>query len=193
MREGDFESYLRTHDFSSFYVATRPGWSKLARKVLRLIDHPADVDSDDVMQVMLIAAVRFMDEWDPAKGRSLKTFVVWRAIDKAEKYLHAKRGCQSGGNRSGFSKYEFAHDGLKRQTQHVFVGTIQDTESRALVHEMMGRAGVYREAVEEFLVTGDLQAAAEVLVSSGQRPTKTKKKALRLLKQKLGELVEMSK
>lgn len=188
MQEGHFESYLQTHDFSRFYSETRSGWSRLARKVLRLIDHPAHVDADDVMQVMLIAAVRFMDEWNPERGVALKTFVVWRAIDKAEKYLHAERG--QAWLRAGPSKHEVAVGWFAENLQPAFCGSMPSVEARVELRDQLKRAGRFRLAVEEFARTGDLKETAAFLVARGRPFPRTKKRAEDLVRNELRKLME---
>lgn len=164
-----------------------------------MIEHPAHVDEEDVMQVMLIAAVRFMDAWEPERGTPLKTFVVWRAYDKAEKFLHAQRGCQSGGNRTGPSRHDIPSAGIGIWLgPPLFSGSVMEPTAFAEAASLLGEAGCFRPVVEEFARMGSFESAAELVMRdpsliSRKVPPKNKTQALRIVRERLRDLVETSK
>ena len=53
---------------------------------------PAWADSEDVYQVMAEHMLDMVSRYDPTRGVSIRRFVVWNLVDKAEKQIHKWRG-----------------------------------------------------------------------------------------------------
>lgn len=115
MRDEAFREYRETGDFNAFVKETKHEWVKLAASALNRLGAPPSIDVDDVLQVMLMACARFVFEWQPNRGPSLKTHVIWRSYDKALKFVHKER--RSGRThplapRSGQPTYDIAFSTL---------------------------------------------------------------------------------
>lgn len=93
MSEALAELRAGTIDFTQFRRRTERDWGRLAAYLMRSIDLPDGIDEADVVQELLIAAWRFVHQWDRAHGTntSLKSYVVWNACDKAKKWMHTQR------------------------------------------------------------------------------------------------------
>ena len=77
--------------FDEFARATRGDWRRLAGYLRRRWQVPAAVEVEDVEQELLIAAWRAVDAWNPARGVTLRSYVVWTAATDAKKFLHRQR------------------------------------------------------------------------------------------------------
>jgi hypothetical protein len=84
--------------FDEFARRTLPYWRRQAASLMRRWRQPLWVSIDDVVQDLLLAANRFVWEWDPSRGTSLIGFVTYNAYDKAKKRAHAQRGAKRSGN-----------------------------------------------------------------------------------------------
>lgn len=136
-----------------FVKKTHREWRKLANSLLaKFFEIPPSLEADDVVQVMLLAATRFTFEWQPTRGPSLKTHVVWRACDKALKFIHGElKTGRVGRNapRSGSPRFALCFSALNW-------------------NEERGRAKIQRAATNEFLqysAIGFSEACADPVVA----------------------------
>jgi hypothetical protein len=60
-------------------------------------DSPAWVDAEDVYQVMCQHLLTFVRRYEAGKGSSIRGYVVWNIVDKAEKAIHKWRGANLHG------------------------------------------------------------------------------------------------
>lgn len=86
---------LRRKDitFDEFARRTSRDWDRLALHVWRKWRSkvPRGVALEDVRQEMLVWAWRAVGKYDPGKGPTLQTYVVWMACSKAKRFLHEQR------------------------------------------------------------------------------------------------------
>lgn len=132
MRERDFQEYRNGGSFSEFVRKTNREWFKLAKAIMtkHFSQVPPSMAVEDVVQIMLMACVRFTAEWEPGRGPDLKTHVVWRSCDKAIKAIHTelKTGRQgAGGPRTGAPRYEicFASIGVEGHRELLMKSTFE--------------------------------------------------------------------
>lgn len=88
--------------FDAFAVATRREWERLSGKLLSRWEAPEAVEREDLVQEMLIAAWRAVDQYDSAhpSDTAIERFVVFHAVDKAKKWLHTQRRAYRGSDKS---------------------------------------------------------------------------------------------
>lgn len=197
MQDSDFERYRETGDFSTFSRATREGWRRLAQGVIARWRAPASVRVDDLVQEMLITCWSAVhgstatseseveDEalgsrvkpWRPGHGTTLRSYVVWHALDKAEKYLHKKRKAGRAGSR-GHSRFDMPFTALVRSEDDDGLSVAERLGPRSLPTQetelarkrMHASAGVFAPVLETFERTGSLEAATErCMASQGAR------------------------
>lgn len=75
----------------TFFLRTRSEWERLAAYLLRRWPVPSAVAQEDVVQELMLAAWTAVHRYDPARGTTLKGFVVYNATDKAKKWVHKQR------------------------------------------------------------------------------------------------------
>lgn len=84
------ETLLRVRDgsmsFDALARATRPEFTALATKVVRVYGSKLKLDLDDVVQEMLIEVYRQIERWDPARGYAIKRWVVWHACTRGREF-----------------------------------------------------------------------------------------------------------
>lgn len=83
----------RNAAFSKFVTTTRPDWEKLAQSLLRKYKTGPEVDVEDVIQELNMAAWRYMTEFDPTRGVSFDKFIIFQAMVRAKKWVHHTRNC----------------------------------------------------------------------------------------------------
>jgi len=89
--------------FDAFAKATMRYWRRAAADLLGRWDHPAAVDEDDLVQEMLLAVWRAIQQVDPERGDPRRR-IVFSAAKSARRWLHRQRGahgfarCRPGSN-----------------------------------------------------------------------------------------------
>jgi hypothetical protein len=74
----------------------------MAAALLRGWDVPPSAGIDDVAQELRRHLIDAIGDWDPARGRSLAEFAVYRASTRAAKWLGRQRGARAGGEASRY-------------------------------------------------------------------------------------------
>lgn len=77
--------------FAAFSTSTGADWRRMAEYLYRRWWLPAGVEVEDVQQEVLLAAWQSVPGWDPDRGVSLRSYVVWSALTGAKKWLHRQR------------------------------------------------------------------------------------------------------
>jgi DNA-directed RNA polymerase specialized sigma24 family protein len=82
--------------FDTFARLTQQDWNRLATRIYNNWRRklPRGVELIDVRQEMLVAAWRTIPNYDPARGVSLRSFVVFNACAKALRWLHEQRNAK---------------------------------------------------------------------------------------------------
>lgn len=75
----------------AFFAAANLDFERLAANLIRGWDIPYAVASEDVAQELRTLALKSIGEWDPARC-DLATFVIFKASDRAKRWVHAQRG-----------------------------------------------------------------------------------------------------
>lgn len=78
--------------FDEFIRRTRPAWRTLAAYILRRWSTPAWVAPEDVEQDMILEVWAKLRKYDPSRGVSLSSYLVWNAVNSAKKRVHSARG-----------------------------------------------------------------------------------------------------
>lgn len=140
MRDETFLEYRASGNFTKLVMETRVEWRRLAAMILRSLGAPPSIDEDDVMQVMLVECARHALMWDPTKGPSLRTHVVWRAAETAKKFVHRER--RSGRlhpdkPRSGPPRYDICFSSLvsERTPSSEYETTVERIMPSAPAHQ----------------------------------------------------------
>ncbi len=102
--------------FGEFERRTREAWMRLASGLLRHWKAGCDVSVEDLYQELLVAAWRFVPKFDPARGVSLRDFVVYNACDKAKKWLHKRRNAYRRDDKAA-GRFELVFSGMSLQSQ----------------------------------------------------------------------------
>lgn len=168
MRDEDFEAYRNTGDFAAFERATRAGWYAFARTLLSRWRAPTHTSEADLVQEMLVTCWSFLDEWDPARGVSLRTYLTFNAIDKARKYLHKMRRAGHDGG-AGRSRFELPFSALARDGEEFDPERFAPTAPPSQEHELSRRrmhsaAAELAPVLEVFERTGSLELAADFVL-----------------------------
>lgn len=77
--------------FETFVRATTTTWRAISKSIARRWDLPAWHDAEDIEQDLLLTVWSTLDQYDPARGVSLRGYVIWRAYDRAKKRVHRNR------------------------------------------------------------------------------------------------------
>lgn len=153
-------------DFGEFERRTRDDWRRLARHMRGRWRVPPSLDSEDVRQVMLLAAWHAAQQWDPTRGVAIHRHVVWRALDKAQKEIHRARGALrwdgKAPSRSALVVSPVTEDGEPRDRRAAEPG--QDAASELL---LWARRNPADARLADLLAEccGDVDAAARLLLS----------------------------
>ena len=94
--------YVGDVSFDRFAVRTRRQWYGLAAMLLKRYPAPAAVEAEDVVQVLLLAAWKFLARYDFARSADVGRYVQWNAIKKGRRYLldQARRRDEKGAART---------------------------------------------------------------------------------------------
>ena len=112
------------------------------------------------MQELLFAAWAAIGSWDPTRGYSLRSYVVWRSISAASHWLHAQRQAK-GQKGSSPSRFAIGLD----HGPNVAQWDPSDPESQAVVRESFARAFAGLKADEREVMTGIAQTGDVHLVA----------------------------
>jgi len=163
-------------DFARFTRDTQCEWTRLARYLMRRWSTPTDVDAEDLVQEMLAEAWRRLPEYDPGRGKPLEQFVVWNAVGRAKKWLHARRSALRRDDRAS-SRHDLCLSSLdedasrRLEPSHCpdLEGDVDRSRSAASLPDRM--ANSLDRALLEALIEarGDVDAAARRLASSPSR------------------------
>lgn len=77
----------------AFFAAAGLDFERLAANLIRGWDIPYAVASEDVAQELRTLALKSIGEWDPARC-NLEKFVVYKASDRAKRWVHQQRGAE---------------------------------------------------------------------------------------------------
>ncbi len=91
--------------FASFAKETHSDWDRLACKLLARWKAPSAVDTEDLVQEMLLEAWVAVEKYDEARG-ALKPFVIWRAMTAAKRWLNVQRGVSSHNGDKAKSRFD---------------------------------------------------------------------------------------
>lgn len=164
----DFEECLRTRDFDRFARRTMRGWRALAQKCLRELSAPPSLGEEDLVQVMLLEAQRHFERYDPERGPTVRTHVVWRATDRARKKIHSER--RDGHARRG-AKFDLPfstlHETHGEERWHALLEPSRPGQEHALTRSRAVEAlGALRPAFEALYLTDSFEQAAFVALQS---------------------------
>ena len=154
--------------FQKFCSETADDWRKLARYLLRRWEAPDGVEEFDVQQEMLLAAWHFLGKWNPDRGTTLDTYVVWNACDKAKKWLHKQRAAlRRDGDAPSRHAVSLARLGLEEWQEDRLLSTPPDVEARADQIEEEANALRRISAVMEELDPKDRYVVCAILQAGG--------------------------
>lgn len=77
----------------AFFAAAGLDFERLAANLIRGWDIPYAVASEDVAQELRTLTLKTIGEWDPARC-DLARFVIFKASDRAKRWVHAQRGAE---------------------------------------------------------------------------------------------------
>lgn len=83
-----------------FFAQTRGEWERIATRLVGRWSVPAGVELQDVVQELMMAAWRMAPAYDESRGSSFDRYVIFNAIDKAKKWMHAQRAALRRDDRS---------------------------------------------------------------------------------------------
>lgn len=75
----------------AFFAAAGIDFERLAANLIRGWDIPYAVSSEDVAQELRTLTLGAIEQWDPARC-DLARFVIYKASDRAKRWVHAQRG-----------------------------------------------------------------------------------------------------
>lgn len=120
LRDGDIS-------FDEFFRRSKPYWLDKARKLMRRRQLPVAIDIEDVLQDLSVAAWKFALNYDSNNkaGASFKRYIVWNAIDKANKEINIQR-----------NSYERTNTGPSRFPTSI--STMSESEDSDWIDSLMG-------------------------------------------------------
>lgn len=87
--------------FDKFVHATRVDYERMALYLLRRWNTPSWYSTEDVEQELYMGTWKHIGSYQPGRGPSLKSFVVFNAMAWAKRQLHKARGAKSGVDEKG--------------------------------------------------------------------------------------------
>lgn len=91
--------------FAEFFGRTKKDWTRVADFLLAKYKVPLAVESEDVVQELLLHASRYVSKFDPARSAEPGRFVLFSAISRTKRWLNKQRG--AAGSRE-LSRYDVA-------------------------------------------------------------------------------------
>jgi RNA polymerase sigma factor (sigma-70 family) len=160
--------------FASFAIETRADWERLAAKLLTRWKAPSAVDSEDLVQELLLEAWVSVGKYDPERG-PLKAFVVWRAMNAAKRWLNVQRGVSS--HNGDKAKSRFARPAGDMFGEDYLIPTVEASQERIIQYLQRLQAAARMLYTEQNRVQpsstvdfGDLEDVLELLVACGETP-----------------------
>lgn len=130
---------LTTSKFRVFQTATLKDWQRIARMLLRRFKCPIGVvDQEDITQELLIGCFVGVQTFDPDRGVTLRSFVLFTAISRAKKWLHTQR-----------KALRRADNAPSRLTQAFSSFIREDGEGDQLEASIEALSGVHNPATQE--------------------------------------------
>lgn len=160
--------------FDAFARETRSDWERLGNKMLARWKVPPHVDIDDIVQEMLVEAWEAVAAYD-GRGK-LKTYVVWRAMTVAKRWLRIE---------CGYSKCNGKRDVLELQLVAVgdmideagVVPSVEASQERIVQYLQRLHAAAkllyteqHRVRPNQVVELGGLEDMLELLISCGETP-----------------------
>lgn len=168
--------YVGDQTFDAFARRTRGQWYGLATMLLRHHPAPVSVEAEDVVQVMLLGAWKFLQRYDFARSPDVGRFVQWNAIKRGRRYLLEQRRQrdEKGAHRPPIpvpvswlsdSDSSLVRKALAEPAERVDNLLVAREERRRHLEVSLSncRSDVSRTLVREFARTEDLERAAELV------------------------------
>lgn len=83
--------------WNAFVGATQAEFTAMAMSLVRRWKPPSWYGITDVVQELYLWAWRFLPNFDPSRGKTIKQFVVYNAMSGAKRELHRARGAKLSG------------------------------------------------------------------------------------------------
>jgi len=152
-----------------FLRATSCDFLRMAEALMRGWDLPASVDADDVAQELRLHVLAAIAKWDPARGADLAQFCVFRASEKAAKWLHQQRGAPKANRGRAQSRYPLLLlDAVDREEREVMLDRLGHTDAdQEQLYEQQERERAARHLAQAIGMTveelsGDVEGVAGV-------------------------------
>jgi DNA-directed RNA polymerase specialized sigma24 family protein len=167
--------------FDGFARETHGDWERLSAKLLRRWKAPPAVDSEDLVQELLLAAWQSVGKWNEGQGMKLKPFVVWHAMTAAKRWLNVQRGVSSHNGDKSPSRYDIAVDWDLADSGgpncSKLMPTVEASQERIvqwLQRLRMATRMLYTEQARarphDIVELGGLEDVLELLIACGETP-----------------------
>ncbi len=152
----------RTQTLGEFAVVNKRDLERIAGYILKRWPAPNDVGIEDVVQELLLACWRDRLKFDPARGKTPESFVVFNAISRAKRQVHKLRRARGD---KGMGTFDLLTADGNVETMNDEQAELGETEveRRDRLHELLEACASTRDAICLFVFyeEEDTQAAGD--------------------------------